>query len=46
MALSFYYPTFEYLLFIAGISILKSLQISQHLINNLRVQILARYLDL
>jgi len=33
-----------YLLFIAGISSLKSLQISQHLLNNLIVQILASYL--
>ena len=42
MSLLFHYLTFEYLLYIARISSLKSLQISQHLINNLRVQILAR----
>ena len=40
------YPFFEYLQFITGFSILNSLQISQPLLNNLKGQILARFLKI
>jgi len=46
MALSFLLSTnYRYLQFIAGISSLKPLKISQPLLNNLKVQILVRYLQ-